>query len=67
MNEPDDPKKVDEQPIAKRPYDTPRLTIYGDLRLRTWAMATGAMGDGVSRQQDRVTIQQDTRALGFRL
>lgn len=47
MNEPDDLRKPDEQPIAKRPYDTPRLTIYGDLRLRTWGM-TGAMGDGVA-------------------
>jgi hypothetical protein len=47
MNESDDLKRPDEQPIAKRPYDTPRLTIYGDLRLRTWGMDTGAMGDGV--------------------
>lgn len=47
MKRPDDLKKSDEQAIAKRPYNTPRLTIYGDLRLRTLAMATGAMGDGV--------------------
>jgi hypothetical protein len=47
MKRPDDLKKPDEQPIAKRPYDTPRLTVYGDLRLRTLARATGAMGDGV--------------------
>lgn len=50
MNRPDDQKKSDEHTIAKRPYDTPRLTIYGDLRLRTWGM-TGAMGDGVGGQK----------------
>ena len=47
MNESDDPKDPPEQVEQKRPYDTPKLTIYGDLRLRTLAMATGAMGDGV--------------------
>ena len=47
MNESADSKAPQEQLEQKRPYETPKLTIYGDLRLRTQAMATGAMGDGV--------------------
>lgn len=48
MNESDDPKDPQGQIQQKRPYNTPKLTIYGDLRLRTLNMATGAMGDGVA-------------------
>jgi len=49
MKKPDDLKKSDhlkKSDEQKRPYDTPRLTLYGDLRLRTWGNLTGAMGDG---------------------
>lgn len=36
------------QPPAKRPYDTPRLKVYGDLRLRTSTRSTGSTSDGGS-------------------
>jgi hypothetical protein len=45
MNKPEDLKKTDEQPLAKRPYARPRLSVYGDLRL-TSASSTGGMNDG---------------------
>ena len=45
MNKPEDLKKTDEQPLAKRPYARPRLSVYGDLRL-TSTFASGAMSDG---------------------
>jgi hypothetical protein len=45
MNKPEDLKRTDERPPPKRPYATPRLSIYGDLRL-TSTFATGAMNDG---------------------
>jgi len=45
MNKPEDLKKTDERPLAKRPYARPRLSVYGDLRL-TSTTASGAMGDG---------------------
>ncbi len=45
MNKPEDRKKTDEQPLAKRPYARPRLSVYGDLRL-TWTLSSGAMNDG---------------------
>jgi len=47
MNKPEDLKRTDEQPLAKRPYATPRLSVYGDLRL-TSTFAAGAMSDGGS-------------------
>ncbi len=46
MKTSDDLRKTDEQPRAKRPYDRPRLSVYGDLRLRTWTMSTGLNNDG---------------------
>jgi hypothetical protein len=46
MEKPEHPKKTDGQPTAKRAYDTPRLSVYGDLRLRTLGMATGSRTDG---------------------
>jgi hypothetical protein len=46
MNEPDDLKKTDEPLRAKRPYEKPRLSVYGDLRLRTWTAGAGSRGDG---------------------
>lgn len=45
MNKPEDLKTTDEQPLAKRPYARPHLSVYGDLRL-TSATSTGTMGDG---------------------
>lgn len=45
MNKPEDLKKTDEQPLAKRPYARPRLSVYGDLRL-TAGLSTGAKMDG---------------------
>jgi hypothetical protein len=44
MNKPEDLKRMDEQPLAKRPYTRPCLSIYGDLRL-TSTFAVGAMSD----------------------
>ena len=44
MNKPEDLKKTDEQPLAKRPYSRPSLSIYGDLRLTSTSVA-GTMGD----------------------
>ena len=46
MDKPDDLKQTDEQPRAKRPYDRPRLSVYGDLRLRTWTQSSGPNNDG---------------------
>ena len=43
-----DLKKLDAPPTPKRPYNTPRLIIYRDLRLRTEAMLSGSMGDGLT-------------------
>jgi hypothetical protein len=45
MNKPEDLNKADDQPLAKRPYARPRLSVYGDLRL-TSTFASGAMSDG---------------------
>ena len=45
MNKPDDLKKTDEQPLAKRPYARPRLSVYGDLRL-TSTKSSGVSNDG---------------------
>ena len=42
----DEITKSDKQATAKRPYDRPRLTVYGDLRLRTWTTLSGGMNDG---------------------
>ena len=44
MNKPEDLKRTDERPPAKRRYATPRLSIYGDLRLTSSSVA-GTMGD----------------------
>ena len=44
----DDPKKADTPSRPKRPYNKPVLTIYGDLRLRTEAMLSGSMADGLA-------------------
>jgi hypothetical protein len=46
MEKRDDPRESDKQPAAKRPYEKPRLTVYGDLRLRTLAMGGGNFADG---------------------
>ena len=45
MNKPEDLKRTDEQPLAKRPYGRPRLSVYGDLRL-TWTKSSGGVNDG---------------------
>jgi hypothetical protein len=45
MNKPEDLKKTDEQPLAKRPYARPLLSVYGDLRL-TGGRSSGGMNDG---------------------
>ena len=46
MKTPDALRKTDEQPRAKRPYDRPRLSVYGDLRLNTWTKSSGPSNDG---------------------
>jgi hypothetical protein len=46
MDNADDLKKTDEPLRAKRPYEKPRLSVYGDLRLRTWTASVGGSGDG---------------------
>jgi hypothetical protein len=46
MKKSDELRKAEAQTAAKRPYDKPRLTVYGDLRLRTWGMLTGPLMDG---------------------
>ena len=46
MKKLDELRKAEAQPPAKRPYDQPRLTVYGDLRLRTWTMLGTEMSDG---------------------
>jgi hypothetical protein len=42
----DDLEKTAEEPRAKRPYERPRLSVYGELRLSTWTKAAGGGNDG---------------------
>jgi hypothetical protein len=39
-------RKSDDHAAGKRQYATPRLTEYGDLRLRTLNRGPAGMGDG---------------------
>lgn len=41
-------KKTDQAQPAKRPYQVPKLTVYGDLRLSTWTKSSGSVSDGGS-------------------
>ena len=41
-------KKTDEGQPVKRPYQGPKLTVYGDLRLSTWTKSSGPTSDGGS-------------------
>ena len=38
-------KKSEKDALTKRPYKQPRLSEYGDLRLRTWAKTSGSASD----------------------
>ena len=48
MEESGDPKKSHAQPDGKHPYQTPRLTVYGDLRMHTLTKSSGTTNDGGS-------------------
>ncbi len=41
-----DSKKASTEPIQKRRYDAPSLTVFGDLRAVTQAVANKGMLDG---------------------
>ena len=46
MAESKPPRRPDDQPPKKRPYAAPKLTDYGDLRLRTLNRGPFGHGDG---------------------
>ena len=46
MERSDQQKKPDKHPPAKRPYARPRLTDYGDLRVRTLNRGNFGHADG---------------------